>query len=123
VAALAGVSLEVREGELFTLLGPSGCGKTTILRCVAGFEQPTSGSIAFRGEELIGVPTYRVPRRGISYVPQGRHLFPLLTVKENLDIASVTRRTGAQNLLAAREGRRTGQASPAASSDGAIGRR
>jgi ABC-type Fe3+/spermidine/putrescine transport system ATPase subunit len=81
VAALAGVSLEVREGELFTLLGPSGCGKTTTLRCVAGFEQPTAGSISFRGEDFTTLPPFR---RNIGMVFQSYALFPHLSITENV---------------------------------------
>ena len=86
---LHGTTLEVREGELVGLVGRNGVGKTTTLKAVMGMIPARAGSIAFRGEELAGVPAYRVPRRGISYVPQGRHLFPKLTVKENLEIACV----------------------------------
>jgi iron(III) transport system ATP-binding protein len=81
VAALAGVSLEVREGELFTLLGPSGCGKTTTLRCVAGFEHPSSGTISFRGEDFTTVPPFR---RNIGMVFQSYALFPHLSIHENI---------------------------------------
>jgi ABC-type Fe3+/spermidine/putrescine transport system ATPase subunit len=81
VTALAGVSLEVREGELFTLLGPSGCGKTTTLRCVAGFEQPTAGSISFRGDDFTAVPPFR---RNIGMVFQSYALFPHLSIHENV---------------------------------------
>ena len=87
---LHGTSLEGREGELVGLVGRNGAGKTTTLKAIMGMIPVRSGSITFRGEELTEVPAYRVPRRGISYVPQGRHLFPKLTVKENLDIACVT---------------------------------
>jgi len=86
---LHGTSLAVREGELVGLVGRNGVGKTTTLKAVMGMIPARAGSIAFRGEELTGVPAYRVPRKGISYVPQGRHLFPKLTVKENLEIACV----------------------------------
>ena len=79
--ALAGVSLEVREGELFTLLGPSGCGKTTTLRCIAGFERPTSGRIEFQGQDFTSVPPFR---RGIGMVFQSYALFPHLSVFENV---------------------------------------
>ncbi|MCX7028538.1 MAG: ABC transporter ATP-binding protein, partial [Spirochaetes bacterium] len=89
VAALAGVSLEVREGELFTLLGPSGCGKTTTLRCVAGFEQPTSGSISFRGEDFTAVPPFR---RNIGMVFQSYALFPHLSIHENVAYGLKVRR-------------------------------
>jgi iron(III) transport system ATP-binding protein len=81
VAALAGVSLEIREGELFTLLGPSGCGKTTTLRCVAGFERPTSGAISYRGEDFTAVPPFR---RNIGMVFQSYALFPHLSIHENV---------------------------------------
>jgi ABC-type Fe3+/spermidine/putrescine transport system ATPase subunit len=81
VTALAGVSLEVREGELFTLLGPSGCGKTTTLRCIAGFEKPSGGRILFQGVDFAKVPPYR---RGIGMVFQSYALFPHLSVFENV---------------------------------------
>jgi branched-chain amino acid transport system ATP-binding protein len=87
---LHGTSLEVRKGEMVGLVGRNGVGKTTTLKAIMGMIPARAGLIAFRGEELTGVPAYRVPRRGISYVPQGRHLFPKLTVKENLEIACVT---------------------------------
>jgi len=90
---LHGTTLEVREGELVGLVGRNGVGKTTTLKAIMGMIPARTGSIAFRGEELTGVPAYRVPRRGISYVPQGRRLFPKLTVKENLEIACVTGET------------------------------
>jgi iron(III) transport system ATP-binding protein len=81
VTALAGVSLEVREGELFTLLGPSGCGKTTTLRCIAGFEKPTAGAIDFKGQDFVSMPPYR---RNIGMVFQSYALFPHLSVYENV---------------------------------------
>ena len=81
VTALAGVSLEVQEGELFTLLGPSGCGKTTTLRCIAGFEKPSSGRIVFQGQDFTAVPPFR---RGIGMVFQSYALFPHLSVFENV---------------------------------------
>jgi branched-chain amino acid transport system ATP-binding protein len=87
---LHGATLEVREGEMVGLVGRNGVGKTTTLKAIMGMIPARSGTIAFRGEELTAIPAYRVPRRGISYVPQGRRLFPKLTVKENLEIASVT---------------------------------
>ncbi len=89
VQALAGVSLEVREGELFTLLGPSGCGKTTTLRCIAGFEKPTSGRIMFQGQDFTAVPPFR---RGIGMVFQSYALFPHLSVFENVAYGLKARR-------------------------------
>jgi spermidine/putrescine ABC transporter ATP-binding subunit len=81
VTAVAGVSLEVEEGELLTLLGPSGCGKTTLLRLVAGFTQPTSGRILIDGEDVTRVPPQR---RTIGMVFQDYALFPHLTIEENV---------------------------------------
>lgn len=86
---LHGTSLEVREGELVGLVGRNGVGKTTTLKAIMGLIPAKSGSIRFRGQILCEIPAYRIPRMGISYVPQGRHLFPKLTVLENLKIACV----------------------------------
>ena len=92
VTALAGVSLEVREGELFTLLGPSGCGKTTTLRCIAGFEKPTAGTIGFKGQDFVSTPPYR---RNIGMVFQSYALFPHLNVFENVAYGLKVRRLAA----------------------------
>ena len=81
VRAVDGLSLSLREGEFVTLLGPSGCGKTTVLRLIAGFEQPDEGSIRFRGEEIAGVSPQR---RGFGMVFQSYALFPHLNVFENV---------------------------------------
>ncbi|MGE5753478.1 MAG: ABC transporter ATP-binding protein [Deltaproteobacteria bacterium] len=86
---LHGATLSVGEGELVGLVGRNGVGKTTTLRAVMGLLPAKEGSIRFRGDDLRGHPPYRVPRLGISYVPQGRRLFPKLTVMENLEIACV----------------------------------
>jgi spermidine/putrescine transport system ATP-binding protein len=80
--ALAGVSLEIAQGEFFGLLGPSGCGKTTTLRLIAGFEQPTRGQILLEGRRLDGLPPYH---RNVSTVFQSYALFPHLTVRENIE--------------------------------------
>jgi ABC-type Fe3+/spermidine/putrescine transport system ATPase subunit len=95
VTALAGVSLEVREGELFTLLGPSGCGKTTTLRCIAGFEKPTSGRILFQGQDFTAVPPFR---RGIGMVFQSYALFPHLTIFENVAYGLKVRRRSREEI-------------------------
>jgi iron(III) transport system ATP-binding protein len=81
VQALDDVSLDVREGELFTLLGPSGCGKTTTLRCIAGFEKPSSGSIDFVGQDFTSIPPFR---RNIGMVFQSYALFPHLSIFDNV---------------------------------------
>ena len=81
VAALSNVSLEIRENEFFTLLGPSGCGKTTLLRLIAGFEHPTSGTIRLGGEDITFLPPYQRP---VNTVFQSYALFPHMTVRQNV---------------------------------------
>jgi branched-chain amino acid transport system ATP-binding protein len=87
---LRGVSLRVAEGELLALLGRNGMGKTTLLRAVAGLRPPglTGGSVRVAGEEVSGLPSYQVARRGVSLVPQGRRVFGSLTVEENLQVVA-----------------------------------
>jgi branched-chain amino acid transport system ATP-binding protein len=82
--ALFGVSLQVREGEVVTLLGRNGMGKTTTVHCILGFVPSAGGSIRFLGEEISREPPHRVARRGIGLVPEGRQIFPNLSVHENL---------------------------------------
>jgi spermidine/putrescine transport system ATP-binding protein len=81
VTALDGVSAEIREGEFFSLLGPSGCGKTTLLRCIAGFEDPTAGTIRIDGQDMTGVPANHRPT---NMVFQSYAIFPHLNVEENV---------------------------------------
>jgi iron(III) transport system ATP-binding protein len=81
VQALGDVSLDIREGELFTLLGPSGCGKTTTLRCIAGFEKPSGGTIDFLGRDFTSIPPFR---RNIGMVFQSYALFPHMSIFENV---------------------------------------
>jgi urea transport system ATP-binding protein len=83
--ALRRVSLTAAVGEVTCLLGRNGVGKTSLLRAVTGMHPITSGSIMWDGAEISGLPTYERARRGIAYVPQGRDIFPLLTVRENLE--------------------------------------
>src|SRR3546814_3693753 len=83
---LQGVDLRVDEGEAVALLGRNGVGKTTTLRTIMGLMRSTSGSIRFNGADLARLPPHRIPAQGIGYVPQGRGLFPNLTVYENLCI-------------------------------------
>ena len=82
--ALFGMSFGVRHGEFATLIGRNGMGKTTMIRSIMGLLQPREGSIAFRGRELRGMPAYRVAQLGIGLVPEGRQVFPNLSVRENL---------------------------------------
>jgi branched-chain amino acid transport system ATP-binding protein len=95
---LRDVSLEVRSGEVVGLLGRNGAGKTTTLRAVMGLVRTRSGSIALDGADLLRVRPDEIPRRGIAYVPQGRRLFPDLTVLENLRMGLLVRGSGRETL-------------------------
>ena len=86
--AVAGISFCVRRGEIFGLLGPNGAGKTTLLRAVSGLIAPRAGRVTFEGAELAGKPAYDIVAHGIAHVPEGRRLFPLLTVAENLKMGA-----------------------------------
>ncbi len=92
--ALRGVNIEVREGEFVTILGDNGAGKTTIMRCVMGLMTPRSGHIHFEGTDLTTEPAWIRSELGIGYVPEGRRVFPELTVEENLRMGgyALTRR-------------------------------
>ncbi len=91
---LQGVSLDLEKGEIVSLLGRNGAGKTTTLSTIMGLVKPKSGSILLGNDEIAGRETYRIARKGIAYVPQGRHLFPKMTVLENLKTGMVGRRPG-----------------------------
>lgn len=91
--ALRGVSLVAKPGEVTCLLGRNGVGKTSLLRAITGAHPVSAGSIVWEGAEITQLPTYERARRGIAWVPQGRDIFPLLTVRENLETGySVLRR-------------------------------
>jgi branched-chain amino acid transport system ATP-binding protein len=92
VTAIRGVSLTVPRGAIVTVLGANGAGKTTILKTISGIIDPTKGSIVFDGEEIQRRQPDWIVRRGISHVPEGREVFPLLTVRENLLMGAYTRR-------------------------------
>ncbi len=93
VQALAGVSLEVREGEIVALVGANGAGKSSLIHAVAGLAPAAGGKIAFRGEEVLGLPSHRIFRRGIALCPEGRMVLGGLTVEENLKLAAPGRRS------------------------------
>ena len=99
VHVLRDVSLEVAAGQVLGLLGRNGAGKTTTLRTVMGLTRARSGSIALDGTELGRVPPDKIARLGIAYVPQGRRLFPDLTVAENLRVGLLVRGGGAEETL------------------------
>jgi branched-chain amino acid transport system ATP-binding protein len=92
IEALKGISLTVDEGEIVTLIGSNGAGKSTTLRSISGLTPPRQGTIRFEGEEIGGVPPQDIVRRGISQAPEGRHVFPRMTVRENLDMGAYLRR-------------------------------
>lgn len=81
---LQGVSLEIEKGEIVALLGRNGVGKTTTLNSIMGFVKPRAGKIYFKEADITPLPSFKIGRLGIGYVPQGRHLFPKMTVMENL---------------------------------------
>ena len=91
VEVLHGVSLRVAEGELVCLLGANGVGKSTTVRTISGLLRPTAGAITFLGERLDGRPAHAVLRRGIAQCPEGRRIFPEMTVQENLEMGAYVR--------------------------------
>jgi branched-chain amino acid transport system ATP-binding protein len=99
IEALKGVSLTVEEGEVVTLIGSNGAGKSTTLRSISGLTPPREGSIKFEDTEIGEVPPQEIVQRGISLSPEGRHVFPRMTVRENLDLGAFLRkdRDGIEN--------------------------
>lgn len=91
IMALRGVSLEVHKGRVVTVLGANGAGKTTLLKTLSGIMDPEKGTILFEGQEIQGKEPHKVVRAGIVHVPEGREVFPLLTVEENLALGAYTR--------------------------------
>jgi branched-chain amino acid transport system ATP-binding protein len=95
IEALKGISLEVYEGEIVTLIGSNGAGKTTTLRSVSGIVPPRLGRIVYQGRDITGLPGHTVAGMGIAHSPEGRRIFPRMTVLENLEMGAFTRRDGA----------------------------
>jgi branched-chain amino acid transport system ATP-binding protein len=87
---LHGIDVEVRQGEVVTIVGANGAGKTTTLRSIAGLVRPTAGSIRFEGEEIGRLPPHEVVARGITLIPEGRQLFPFMSVRDNLRMGAYT---------------------------------
>jgi branched-chain amino acid transport system ATP-binding protein len=90
--ALFGISLQVNAGEIVTLIGSNGAGKTTILRVISGMKPLAGGSLRFSGQDVSRVPAHDMVARGVSHVPEGRQVFPFMTVRENLSLGAYTRR-------------------------------
>ena len=91
IMALRGVSLTVREGQIATVLGANGAGKTTLMKTISGVMDPEKGQVLYGGHDIAGREPDQVVREGIVHVPEGREVFPLLTVEENLDMGAFTR--------------------------------
>jgi branched-chain amino acid transport system ATP-binding protein len=85
---LQGITMEVKRSSVAVLLGRNGMGKTTTIRSIVGFTPPRRGSIRFNGIDLTSLPSYQIAQKGIGLIPQGRHIFPSLSVKENLTMAA-----------------------------------
>jgi branched-chain amino acid transport system ATP-binding protein len=88
IQALKGVSIEVHRGEIVTLIGANGAGKSTTLRAINGFVHPAKGMIRFEGEDISALPPHAVARKGIGHCLEGRHMFPRMTVEENLELGA-----------------------------------
>ena len=91
IHAVKGISLEVREGEIVTLIGANGAGKSTTLRAVNGLNHPKQGTIHFRGNEITGATPHSIVQRGVAQSPEGRRLFPRMSVTENLEMGAFQR--------------------------------
>jgi branched-chain amino acid transport system ATP-binding protein len=94
VEALKGITLEVGEGEIVTLLGANGAGKTTTLRTISGLLRPAAGQIVFEGRSINAMPAHQVLGIGIGHVPEGRRIFPRMSVQENLEMGAYQRKGG-----------------------------
>jgi branched-chain amino acid transport system ATP-binding protein len=91
IQAIRGVTLDVDEGQIVTVLGANGAGKTSVLRTICGVLDPERGQVMFQGQDISRMPPDQVMRRGICHVPEGREIFPFLTVRENLMMGAYTR--------------------------------
>ncbi len=94
IHALKGISLNVREGEIVTLIGSNGAGKSTTLRSINGLNHPRAGTIVFSGEEITERPAHEIVKMGISQSPEGRRIFPRMSVTENLEMGAYQREKG-----------------------------
>ena len=127
IHALKGISLHVNEGETVAVIGGNGAGKTTALMTICGIQPARTGTIRFAGEPIEGLPAHRIVTRGVCQVPEGRHIFPRLTVTENLEMGAYAvrdrrrseprcRRCSTSFRSSPSAGPRPGARSPAASS-------
>jgi branched-chain amino acid transport system ATP-binding protein len=100
IEALRGISFDVNEGEIVTLLGANGAGKTTTLRTISGLLRPKAGSVTFEGERIDNVPPHQMVQMGIGHVPEGRRIFPRMSVRENLEMGAYHNRDHADSDMA-----------------------
>lgn len=94
VQVLFDVGIEVREGEIVSIVGANAAGKSTLLRSLSGLLKRASGSILFRGKQILGRPPYEIVQEGVIHIPQGRRVFPAMTVEDNLLLGAYTQRAG-----------------------------
>ena len=100
ITAIKGISFDLREGEIVALLGANGAGKTTTQKTISGMLSPAAGSITFAGQRIDGIPPHQLINLGVCHVPEGRHVFPRMTVQENLTMGAFRFRTPDADLLA-----------------------
>ncbi len=106
MAALRGVSLQVGEGEIVALLGSNGAGKTTTLRSISGLHRPRKGSVRFGGADITRERAHNIVAKGLAHVPEGRRIFPALSVEENLNLGGYLSRRDRGTMARTRPGRR-----------------
>src|SRR5665647_494826 len=90
VQILRGVNFKVEEKEIICIIGPNGAGKTTLVKTIMGFLKPQTGSVKFKGEEIGKLPTYEIVIKGLTMIPEGREIFPRMTIEENLMLGAYT---------------------------------
>jgi len=98
IEAVKGISFTVEAGQVVTLIGGNGAGKTTTLRTLSGLLAPTSGEVIFEGQAIHSLPAHEIVQRGLAHSPEGRHVFPRMTVQENLDLGAFSRRDDAADI-------------------------
>lgn len=90
VQILRGVNFKVEEKEIVSIIGPNGAGKTTLVKTIMGFLKPQTGAVKFKGEEIGKLPTYEIVKKGLTMIPEGREIFPRMTIEENLMLGAYT---------------------------------
>ncbi|MGI8682928.1 MAG: ABC transporter ATP-binding protein [Mycobacteriales bacterium] len=100
IEAVKGISFTVEAGQVVTLIGTNGAGKTTTLRTLSGLLRPRTGEVRFEGERIDGEAAHRIVARGMAHAPEGRHIFPLMTIAENLELGAYTRSDGTAGVRA-----------------------